>query len=61
MVKLSLLDGPIRARFARGPSAKRTRYIRTIDKIHQIPPEERQRLKRVADRYVFRATTTTWD
>jgi len=35
--------------------ARRVRYIRTLDKIPNIPPDEREKLKRVAERYVFRA------
>ena len=33
---------------------RRVRYVRDIDKIPNIPPEERARLKAVAKRYVFR-------
>ncbi|HUU83652.1 MAG TPA: KamA family radical SAM protein [Phycisphaerae bacterium] len=35
--------------------ARRVRYVRKIEHIPQIPPEERERLKGVAQRYVFRA------
>ncbi|MBX3394064.1 MAG: 4Fe-4S cluster-binding domain-containing protein [Phycisphaerae bacterium] len=35
--------------------APRVRYIRDIDKLTQIPPAERDKLKKVAERYVFRA------
>ena len=35
--------------------AKRVKYIRNIDQIPNIPPEQREMLKRVAERYVFRA------
>lgn len=41
-----------------GPGAKaprRVKYVRDIDKIPNIPPHEREKLKRVAERYVFRA------
>lgn len=34
---------------------RRVGYIRDVDRIPEIPPEERQRLKRVTQRYVFRA------
>ena len=39
----------------RESGARRVRYVRDIDKIPNIPPEERARLKAVAQRYVFRA------
>jgi lysine 2,3-aminomutase len=35
--------------------SRRVRYVRRLDKIAQIPPEEQERLKAVAQRYVFRA------
>ena len=34
---------------------KRVRYVRDIDKIPNIPEEEREKLKKVAEKYVFRA------
>ncbi len=34
---------------------ERVRYVRDIDKIPGIPREEREKLKKVAERYVFRA------
>lgn len=34
---------------------RRAKYIRSIDQLRNIPPEERERLRRVAERYVFRA------
>ena len=34
---------------------RRVRYIRSIDQIPNIPPQEREKLRKVADRYVFRA------
>lgn len=39
----------------RESGARRVRYVRDIDKIPNIPPEERARLKAVTQRYVFRA------
>ncbi|MCH7839856.1 MAG: 4Fe-4S cluster-binding domain-containing protein [Planctomycetes bacterium] len=39
----------------RESGTRRVRYVRDIDKIPNIPPEERARLKAVAKRYVFRA------
>lgn len=36
-------------------SPQRVKYVRDIDKIPNIPPNEREKLKRVAERYVFRA------
>ena len=39
----------------RPESVRRVRYIRDVDKIPHIPPNERDRLKQVAQRYVFRA------
>lgn len=47
---MSLLQTKIRPE-----SARRVRYIRDIDKIPGIPPQDRERLKKVARRYVFRA------
>lgn len=35
--------------------ARRVKYVRDIDKIPNIPPAERAKLKRVAEKYVFRA------
>ena len=35
--------------------AQRVKYIRTIDQVKGIPPAEREKLKKVAERYVFRA------
>lgn len=35
--------------------ARKVKYVRDIDKIPNIPPEEREKLKKVAERYVFRA------
>lgn len=34
---------------------RRVKYVRDIDKIPNIPPAERAKLKKVAERYVFRA------
>jgi lysine 2,3-aminomutase len=34
---------------------RRVKYVRAIDKIPNIPPAEREMLKKVAERYVFRA------
>ncbi len=34
---------------------RRVKYARSIDKIPNIPPAEREKLKKVAERYVFRA------
>jgi lysine 2,3-aminomutase len=34
---------------------RRVKYIRQIEKVPNIPPEEREKLSRVAERYVFRA------
>lgn len=39
----------------RESGARRVRYVQDIDKIPNIPPEDRARLKAVAKRYVFRA------
>ena len=36
-------------------SNRRVKYIRNIDRIPDIPPEERAVLKKVVDKYVFRA------
>jgi len=36
-------------------SVRRVKYVRDIDKIPNIPAHEREKLKRVAERYVFRA------
>lgn len=39
-----------------GASApRRVKYVRDIDKIPNIPPAEREKLKKVAEKYVFRA------
>ena len=37
------------------PTRRRPRFIRTIDQIPNIPPQERAALERVAEVYVFRA------
>ena len=39
----------------RESGTRRVRYVQDIDKIPNIPPEDRARLKAVAKRYVFRA------
>jgi len=39
---------------ARG-TLRRAKYVRNVGQLHNIPPEERARLERVAERYVFRA------
>ncbi len=39
----------------RGDYMRRVKYVRSLDKIPDIPPEERARLAAVAERYVFRA------
>ena len=39
---------------ASSKSLRRVKYIRDIDKIPNIPPKEREKLKKVAQRYVFR-------
>ncbi|MHC4235978.1 MAG: KamA family radical SAM protein [Planctomycetota bacterium] len=39
----------------RSASTRRVKYVRDIDKIPNLPPAERDRLKKVAERYVFRA------
>ena len=38
-----------------GKTRRRVRYIHDVDKIPNIPPEERAKLKKIAERYVFRA------
>ncbi len=50
MIKISLPQhGP------GAPPARRVRYIRKIDQVPDIPPVERAKLEKVAERYVFRA------
>ncbi len=39
----------------RGDYMRRVKYVRSLDKIPNIPPEERAKLAAVAERYVFRA------
>lgn len=39
----------------RNGGEQRVKYVRDIDKLVNIPPSEREKLKRVAERYVFRA------
>lgn len=34
---------------------RRVKYVKDLDKIPNIPPEEREKLKKVAEKYVFRA------
>ena len=46
-VSLTVQDLPVRPK-------RRVRYIRSIDQIPNIPPAEREKLRKVADRYVFR-------
>ncbi|MGD2109229.1 MAG: hypothetical protein PVI86_07540, partial [Phycisphaerae bacterium] len=38
----------------RTPPGRRVRYIRDVEKIPNIPPEEREKLRQVAKRYAFR-------
>ncbi len=40
---------------ARKQTANRVAYVRNLDKITSIPPDEREKLKKVAQKYVFRA------
>ena len=47
-VSLPIRDVPVRQK-------RRVRYIRSIDQIPNIPPQEREKLRKVTDRYVFRA------
>ena len=47
-VSLPIRDVPVRQK-------RRVRYIRSIDQIPNIPPQEREKLRKVAARYVFRA------
>ena len=54
MVKLSVLQQVIESVPSRRTPVKRVRYVRDIDKIPGIPQAEREKLKRVAERYVFR-------
>lgn len=46
-VSLTVRDIPVRQK-------RRVRYIRSIDEIRNIPPQAREKLRKVADRYVFR-------
>ena len=39
----------------RGVRPERVSYVRSVDKIANIPPEEREKLRKVTERYVFRA------
>ena len=39
----------------RPTTRKRVSYVRRLDQIEQLTPQERERLKPVADKYVFRA------
>ncbi len=39
----------------RTDDSRRVKYVRSIDKIPNIPPEQREKLRKVAERYVFRA------
>ena len=50
MIRVSLPQVRARARLTR-----RVRYVRDIDRLSQIPPQERAKLKKVAERYAFRA------
>ena len=50
MIGVSLWQARARA----GPT-KRVRYVRDIDKVFHIPPQERAKLKKVTERYAFRA------
>ena len=55
MVQLSLLQQVIESMPSRRTPVKRVRYVSDIDKIPGIPQAEREKLKQVAERYVFRA------
>jgi lysine 2,3-aminomutase len=37
------------------PPRRRVRYVRDVDHIHNIPAHEREKLRKVAEKYVFRA------
>ena len=55
VVKLSVLQQTNEPAPSRRTPVKRVRYVRDIDKIPGIPQAEREKLKQVAERYVFRA------
>ena len=46
---------PASAREGRSSAARRVKYVRDVTKLKQIPAEERARLKKVSERFVFRA------
>ncbi len=41
--------------FEEREGVRRVRYVRTLDQVKNIPPDVRESLKKVAERYVFRA------
>lgn len=55
MVDVSLNQASVAHRSPRSTSGRRTRYVRDIDKLTQIPEAEREKLKKIAEKYVFRA------
>jgi len=50
------MSKPIQISFdVKQSGAKRVKYVRTVDQVPNIPDKEREKLRRVAERYVFRA------
>ncbi len=49
MIQMSLPQVDVRPEYH-----KRVKYIRSIDRITNIPPEQRKELEKIAERYVFR-------
>jgi len=41
--------------FESDPGVRRVKYVRSLDDIPNIPPEEREKLRKVAEKFVFRA------
>lgn len=46
---------PVSPESKNGSPNRRVKYIRDVDKVDKIPADVRERLKKVADKYVFRA------
>lgn len=50
-----MIDVPLSIQGVPTTSKRRVRYVRSVDQIPNIPPAERENLRKVAERYVFRA------
>ena len=54
-LRMTMTTPDASVREGRSTAARRVKYVRDVTKLEQIPAEERARLKKVSERFVFRA------